>query len=379
MSHRLAIQKLLARRPDQAAALAFVRGRTFPIVEGSMVTVIWVGEPDAVNLRHWIFGLETSTALIRVPNTLLWYLTLEIPPGSRVEYKLEVHQGGQRRLLEDPLNPNRANDPFGNNSVILGEGYATPEWTLRDPNARAGHLETFRFTSRTFGERGGHIYLPARFRRSRKYPLLIVHDGSDYLRYAEMKNVLDNLIHRLEIPDVVAVFTDSPDRLREYANDRRHATFIAEELLPYAEARFPLYETPAARCLMGASFGAVASLATAVCYPGVFGRLLLQSGSFAFSDIGSSNRRGPAFDPIIPFMNDFRADPVAVSRRVFMSCGVYESLIYENRSLLPLLTATGMQVRFEEARDGHNWDNWRDRLRTGLSFLFPGPLLFVYE
>ena len=39
----------------------------------------------------------------------------------------------------------------------------------------------------------------------------------------------------------------------------------------------------------------------------------------------------------------------------------------------------GMEVRFVEARDGHNWENWRDRLREGLSWLFPGPLLLVYD
>jgi enterochelin esterase family protein len=38
-----------------------------------------------------------------------------------------------------------------------------------------------------------------------------------------------------------------------------------------------------------------------------------------------------------------------------------------------------MEVRYVEARDGHNWENWRDRLRVGLSWLFPGPLLLVYE
>ena len=37
------------------------------------------------------------------------------------------------------------------------------------------------------------------------------------------------------------------------------------------------------------------------------------------------------------------------------------------------------RVRYEEARDGHNWENWRDRLRSGLSWLFPGPLWMVYE
>jgi enterochelin esterase family protein len=61
-----------------------------------------------------------------------------------------------------------------------------------------------------------------------------------------------------------------------------------------------------------------------------------------------------------------------------MSCGIFESLIYENRSLVPLLRGTGMKLRFVEARDGHNWENWRDRLREGLAFLFPGPKWWVY-
>jgi enterochelin esterase family protein len=129
---------------------------------------------------------------------------------------------------------------------------------------------------------------------------------------------------------------------------------------------------------MGASFGAVASLATAWKYPDMFGRLLLQSGSFAFTDIGR-NRRGPAFDPVVTFVNAFRNHPSRVAEKLFVSCGTYESLIYENRSLVPLLQSTGMDVRFVEARDGHNWENWRDRLREGLSWLFPGPLWMVYE
>jgi len=98
-----------------------------------------------------------------------------------------------------------------------------------------------------------------------------------------------------------------------------------------------------------------------------------------FTDIGRRNRRGPLFDRIVEFVNAYREKPTAMSQRVFISCGVYESLIYENRSLVPLLDSTGMQVRFVEARDGHNWQNWRDRLREGLSWLFPGPLMFVYE
>ena len=379
MSERLAIEELLASSPDTVKARAFLEGRTVPIVEGSSVTFLWVGQADAVSLRHWIYGLESSTSLARANGTDLWYLTLEIPANSRVEYKYEIHHAGGSNWIEDPLNPNRARDPFGANSVLQSKGYEAPQWTEHDQTARPGAIEPFAFESHFVGRRTGHLYLPARFRRSRQYPLLVVHDGSDYLNYASMKTVLDNLIHRLEIPDLIVAFTDSPDRLREYANDENHARYITEELVKDFAIRFPLVDRPQARCLMGASFGAVAAFSIAARFPGFWGRLLLQSGSFAFTDIGKRNRRGPLFDRVVEFVNHYRAEPVAISERVFMSCGVYESLIYENRSMLPLLSATGMEVRLVEARDGHNWENWRDRLREGLSWLFPGPLMLVYE
>jgi enterochelin esterase-like enzyme len=359
---------------------AWTQGRSFPIVEGKHATVVWQGRADEVRLRHFIFGLETSQPLTRIEGTDIWYLDIEIPPRSRVEYKLEVRRGDRNEWIRDPLNPHLARDPFGANSVLQGAGYAIPEWTQPDARSRPGTLEPLTMRSETFGElRHGHLYLPARFRRSRQYPLLVIHDGSDYLRFSGMKAVLDNLIERLEIPPVIAVFTDSPDRLREYANDERHARFLTEELAPRLAKRLPILDTPRGRCLMGASFGGVAALSTAVRYPGYWGRLLLQSGSFAFTDIGHHNHRGPLFDPVVEFINAFREQPTAISERVFVSCGVYESLIYENRSLIPILDETGMQVRFVEARDGHNWENWRDRTREGLSWLFPGPLMMIYE
>ena len=377
MTVHLAIDDLLK---DTSQLRPFIEAHRFPLVEGGNVTFVWVGQADGVSLRHWVYGLESSTALARAPGSDLWYLTLEIPSASRVEYKLEIHRGGGSEWLEDPLNPNRARDPFGANSVLQTEGYEAPPWTRPDETARPGTLLPLSLESAAFGgTRGGAVYLPARFRKTRQYPLLVVHDGGDYLNYASMKTVLDNLIHSLVIPDLVVAFTDSPDRLTEYANDERHARFLTEELLPHLAARFPLLDKPQARCLMGASFGAVAAFSTAWRYPGQWGRLLLQSGSFAFTDIGKRNRRGPLFDRVVEFVNAWRADPRAVSERVFLSCGVYESLIYENRSMVPLLSATGMEVRFVEARDGHNWENWRDRLREGLSWVFPGPLMFIYE
>ncbi|MEZ4359254.1 MAG: alpha/beta hydrolase-fold protein [Kofleriaceae bacterium] len=374
-----AIEAFVAGPHTREAVDAFLAAHHFPIVEGSSVTFVYRGEAEKIHLKHWVFGLPSSQELTRVPDTDLWYLTLDIPPNSRIEYKLEVVRGGRGEWRQDPLNPNRARDPFGANSVAHGSGYRVPDWTHPDPESALGTIDEVGFQSKVFGRRDLVLYLPARYRKSRRYPLLVVHDGHDYLRYAAMATVLDNLIHRLEIPALIAAFTSSPDRLREYANDERHASLITEELVPFLERRFPLEGRPQGRCLMGASFGAVAALSTAWRHPGYFGKLLLQSGSFAFTDIGDRNHRGPVFDPVVTFMNQFRSRPVAVSEHVFVSCGTYESLIYENRSLVPMLTATGMTISYVEAPDGHNWENWRDRLREGLSRLFPGPLLLMYE
>jgi enterochelin esterase-like enzyme len=374
-----AIDQLAAGPHTREAVDAFLAGKSFPIVEGSSITIVYRGDAEAVHLKHWVFGLPAQQPLRRLDGTDLWHLTLEIPPGSRVEYKLEVVRGGHGEWIQDPLNPNRARDPFGANSVAHGTGYTVPEWIARDPEAPGGTLDEIKFDSQVFGRRGIALYLPARYRRTRRYPLLVVHDGHDYLHYASLGTILDNLIHRREIPELIVALTSSPNRLNEYAGDERHARFLTDELVPNLERTLPVEARPAGRCLMGASFGAVASLATALYRPGFYGRLLLQSGSFAFTDIGDRNARGPLFDPIVARMNHYRAEPIAMSERVFISCGMYESLIYENRSLAPLLMATGMEVRYVEARDGHNWENWRDRLRDGLSWLFPGPLLLVYE
>jgi len=362
-----------------AAAADLAATSRSPIVDPGGVTFVYRGAADAVSLRCWIHGLPASQPFERVGDGDLWVLRVELPERSRIEYKFEVLRDGREEWILDPLNPLQATDPFGANSVAQGYGYERPEWTLADPAARPGTLDEIALVSRALDDdRHVGVYVPARFRRTRRYPLLVVHDGYDYLRYANLRVVLDNLIHRLEIPPMIVALTQSPDRLAEYPGHEGHARFIAEELPGRLQQSFPLHPSPAARGLVGASFGAVASLHAAWRHPGTFGRLLLQSGSFAFSDIGH-HRRSATFDPVARFVNEFRRGPGRPADRMYLSCGIYESLIYENRSLLPLLRQHGIEVRYEEVRDGHNWENWRDRLQAALTWLFPGPLWMVYE
>jgi len=61
-------------------------------------------------------------------------------------------------------------------------------------------------------------------------------------------------------------------------------------------------------------------------HPGVFGNLLLQSGSFVFTDIGEQPH-GPTFEPVARFVRRFREEPGRPAERVALTCGVYENMI----------------------------------------------------
>jgi enterochelin esterase-like enzyme len=368
----IAIDSLRERGPLDAAAVdRFLAGREVPIVEGARCTFLYRGEADEVFLVHRMFRLPDHLPLRRLAGSDLWYLVMALPAGARVEYQLEVARGGQRERINDPLNPRVARSPVGSSSVCYAYGYSRPPWTVFDPDTPAGSLAELVVRSRALRrDCRVTLYLPASFDRSAAYPLLIVHDGGDYLTYADAKTVLDNLIHRGDVPGLVAAFTYPGERLTEYAGSLAHARYLTGELLPRLAARFPLAGRPG---LMGCSFGAVASLATAYRYPEVYGSLLLQSGSFVSVSEGGPGGGGPdaVWAPVVRFVDRYRAAPRRVADRVFVSCGSFEPLVVPNRAMIGVFEGTGMAVRYVEAPDGHSWENWRDRLRDGLSWIFP--------
>ena len=377
---RLAINQFQASAPDAEAVDGFVQAHDVPIVEDTHCTFLWRGEADEAWICQRVVGLPDRIPMRRVENTDLWYLVLELPEGSRVEYQIEIRRGEDYERFNDPLNDKLSHSPMGSSSVCFGAGYETPDWALPDPEARAGELRDLLVPSRALGRDARvTVYVPARFRPTATYPLLVVHDGGDFLQYASMQTVLDNLIHRLDVADVVVAFTYPEDRLEEYADSDAHSAFLTDELLPALETSLPLVGQRAGRCLLGSSFGGVASLAAAYRSPETYGALVLMSGSFVFTDIGSDHGGGPVFDPVVDFVNRYRAAPVRVADRLFMTCGVYEPLIVPNRSMVHVFEGTGMQVRYTEARDGHSWENWRDRMRDALAWIFPGPQKLYYE
>jgi enterochelin esterase-like enzyme len=355
-------------------------GEPFPIVDGEVCTFAFRGPAIAVRLVHFGVGLPDDLAFQPVGRSGCesadgdewWMLGLRFPRGSRLEYKLEVTDSFGTRLIEDPLNQRTASHPFGGNSVCEADGYATPDWAITRDDVPRGSIHDVVLGSAALGRSTTtSVYLPAGYSPDpmHRAQLVVIHDGPDYVRFASATTVLDNLIHGGILPPTVVAFLHVAERLVEYADDARHHEFLTTELIPHLESELSVGGEPSKRCLAGASFGAVASLSAATHAPGTFGRLLLQSGSFAGAGVGCWPRPEALWRPIKRFVHAYLADPAFVADRIYVTCGVYESLICENRGIVPVLENTGMDVTFDESLDGHNWASWRDRLGVALPAL----------
>jgi len=364
-----ALETLAGRQQDGEAIDAFLAGQDFPLAEPGMVTFAFRGEADHVHLVRWIHGGVDRLPFERLGETDLWLLRLPVEDSGRFEYKLGVGRDGNEALIVDPLNPARAGDPFGENSVAGTLGYERPEWSL-PRGAPSGWIDAIGVESRAFGEtRGVGVYLPAGHDPARAYPLVVVHDGDDFVTYADLPVVLDNLIDEGAIPPVIVALVQTRDRLGEYSGSRAHAQFLVHELLPALAGRWRISDEPADRVLLGASLGAVASLATAFRHTGVFGGLVLKSGSFILDEAKLDRRPHPVFHRIARLMAVLRRAPDLPGTRAFVSTGELEGLADENRALALFLRERGVDVLFKSAWDGHHWHNWRDQLRDGLTWV----------
>ena len=369
-AHPAVADLLAGGAPSPEAIDRFLSAHEFPLTEPGAAIFAWRGEAERVALLRWIHAGIDRAPLERVPGTDLWLRRLAVEDGGRFEYKLAVAwPGGHEEWILDPRNPARAGDPFGENSVCRTWGYARPEWSV-PRGAPAGRIEALSVESPTFGERREErIYLPAGHDAHAPHPLVVIHDGADFMTYADLAASLDNLIAAGDLPPLVALLVQTRDRMGEYPRGRRHARYLVRELLPAVAARHRISERPAERVLLGASLGAVASLATAFRYPGVFGGLVLHSGTFILDERALERRAHPVFHRAARLMRALRRAPDLPGTRAFVSTGELEGLAEENRALASFLRGRGVDVLFRSAWDGHHWHNWRDQLREGLMWV----------
>jgi enterochelin esterase-like enzyme len=298
-----------------------------------------------------------------------WELRLPRPPVDRLEYTLEVeHRDGRVERITDPRNSLRAPGPFGDKSVLEFPGYERPAWVDDDESER-GDVRELRLESRLLRTAvDGILWSPADTDPDEPLPLLVLHDGPEYAKFSSVLRLFDHLVAFAEVPPLRAALLPPPrNRNETYSASARYARVLAEEWLPALAGPAPYPIRPIG---IGASLGALSLLHAQWLHPGLFGALLLQSGSFFRRRYDAHESNAHRFDRIGRFVSTVAGraegpEPIPVT----ITCGTGEENLDNNRFLASALAARGWEAPLVEHRDAHNWVSWRDVLHPHLADL----------
>jgi enterochelin esterase-like enzyme len=344
-----------------------------PVADESGVTLRFA-DPEhrlvAVSLVQEVAVPRTGPEFSRAGADGCWQVRMPRPAVDRMEYLLELlHPDGGTELVCDPHNPRTAPGAFGEKSVVEFPGYRPPAWLPPDPGDRpAGHIAFLEVDSRVLG-----ASLPVQLwsshgsRADEALPLLVVHDGVEYARYADLVVMLDGLVGAGTLPPMRAALMHPTARDEHYSASPAYAQALSREVLPHLHGVAPTAPGRHMRVGMGASLGALAMLHAHRMQPATFGGLFLQSGSFFHHRYDRHEIGFEHFQRIRWFMDRVHAtrqwdQPIPV----VMTCGRVEMNFANNRAAHLVLRAQGYDVSLTEVRDAHNWVGWRDALDPGL-------------
>jgi enterochelin esterase family protein len=187
--------------------------------------------------------------------------------------------------------------------------------------------------------------------------VLYVQDGSEYIQRGQAALIADKLIEQKRVAPFIIVFIDPVERMKEYWASDRFADFMAQELVPFIDARYRTRPRREARALIGASLGGVTSIWAGLRHPEVFSRVGAQSSSLQIDDervVSALSKLAPA------------GGAGSLPLSFYMDVGRMEPVLDAHRRVRVMLRAKGYAVAYRELEAGHNYTAWRDQLADAL-------------
>lgn len=326
------------------------------VIEDSSVHFIYYGEAKRVSLASDLNGWSaTSDTLTRLPQTTFFYLSKTLHPASRFEYKFVVDSD----WILDPINKQQAVGGYGPNSEIWMPEYSPSKEIKYSADIRHGRIDSMLIASKLL--KRSHpvfVYLPAEYKKlSRKrYPVMFVTDGGEYMTLALMPNILDNLIADGRIEPLIAVFVDprtdvkdasTSKRMFDYTMNDTFVDFMITEVRERVARKYRIDKRPEQTGIMGASLGGLVATYAAFTHPDVFGLCAAQSPSYWWRNAS-----------IISRVDSADSSPV----RFYIDTGTIRDAQEHASKMYDLLRRKGYDVFYREYPEGHNWVNWRARI-----------------
>ncbi len=235
-----------------------------------------------------------------------------------------------------------------------------------------GKIEEITIQSKELGEAITMlVYLPANYSPLYKYSLLIAQDGRDYFQLGRIGRIADEFIGKKEIENVIIIgipYDSVEDRRQKYhpkgEQHQAYIRFLAHELVPYLDERYPTYQMGMGRALIGDSLAATVSLLAALHYPHTFGKVLLQS-PYVNEEVFSAvkNFSHPELLNIYHTVGEQETF-------VKTSSSKNKDFLTPNRELSKIFKDKGFGYFYEEFSGDHTWTHWQPDLKRAMKRMF---------
>jgi len=269
--------------------------------------------------------------------------------------------------------------------LCAGEEYKLGPDSQRKDGVPKGTVTKYSWsTSKVFpgSVRDYWVYVPAQYKADKPACVMIFFDGGGYVTENggyRAPVVMDNLIHRGEMPVTIGIFINpgimpalSADKQARYnrsyeydAIDGRNARFLLEEILPEVGKQYKLSANPDDRGVAGGSSGGIAAFVAAWTRPDAFHRVLSFIGSYA-------NLRGG--NELSSMIRKTEPKPL----RLYLQDGSNDQNIYGgnwyigNQDLYSALDYAGYDAKFNVGTEGHNGKHGGAILPETLRWLWRG-------
>lgn len=344
--------------------------KSIPLIHEDSVAFLYHGQANSVvwmgDFNGWGYDRKFNNKGTRIGNSNIWILKASFPKNARLDYKITLN--GHIMIL-DPENHHQQWSGLGGGS--LNSELRMPLWKedhvlLARPEVLKGTIKSdLLYLSKVLKyQLTYNVYLPVGYSSEKKYPVLYVTDGYEYMstRLGNMVTILDNLIHDKKIIPLIVVFVDNREpinrsnnkRMQELAMNQQYLEFFIKELIPLIEKNYAVAAEASQRGIMGNSMGGLTATYFAFERPDVFGLAGIQS---------------PAFwtKPQIYALCSSSAKP---EMKISMTSGLIHDTSEESRKMKAILESSACEHHYREVNQGHSWGNWRGLIDDVLIDLF---------
>lgn len=351
-----------------------------PLIDNnSRVTFFYFGDVQKVGLIGDMTEWLHTQYFTRIEDTNLFYFQAEFPPDARLEYNFMVDDIDA--LATDPLNPHLSLNGLGPLSELAMPGYRHHRYFHDFRSGQKGTYDNIVTHELPPGRLGYahriHVYRPPGYDASNEnLPVIYLQDGEDYIEFAQVPLVLNQMIAAGDIEPLIAVFEappnrhlpGEPNRMTQYGMNDNYVSFFCDELVPFIDKQYRTRNDPQQRLVAGPSYGGLISAYIAIERPDVFGMAYSQSGYLSCEKDRTIGRY---------------ADSITQPLRIFVDVGYYErcvgaaflpasetDFLAGNRRFREVLQAKKYDFIYREYPEGHTWGNWRRHLIDGLKHFF---------